>query len=206
MKRLSVSALLILIVIMLTASVSYGAREEIVLRTIVPDQHILRVQKGIVSETNYKPSIFPNTSIPAKSLIIEGNVGIGTTAPNAKLEVAGDIISDTVGYDLEGAYRYCKINGHKTKIYTKYFSGMLDDDGMTLIVHEISSALTKILHVSGHVFSDLELEFHVVEAFWGNNLPIRWVIRYDATNIILGGPVGANIQGNAYRLKVDYIL
>ena len=89
MKRLSVSALLILVAVTLIVSVSHGAREEITLTTIIPDQHILRVQKGIVSEANYRPSVFPDTSIPAKSLIIEGNIGIGTTAPKTKLDVDG---------------------------------------------------------------------------------------------------------------------
>jgi len=95
MKRLVVSAVLVLVAATLIVSVSYGAREEIVLRTIIPDQHVLRVQKGIVSVTNYKPSVFPNDSIPEKSLIIEGNVGIGTTSSDVydnkqvKLDVNG---------------------------------------------------------------------------------------------------------------------
>ena len=90
MKRTIISAVLILVAVTLIVSVSHGAREEITLTTIVPDQHILRVQKGIVSETNYRTSVFPDTSIPAKSLIIdEGNIGLGTTAPKTKTGESG---------------------------------------------------------------------------------------------------------------------
>ena len=93
MRRLIVLALLVLVAVVVWVSVvPVQAREEIKLTTIVPDQQVVRIKKGIVSEANYKSAVFPDTSILAKSLIIdEGSVGIGTTNPQGKLDVNGSI-------------------------------------------------------------------------------------------------------------------
>ena len=93
MKRSVVLVLLVLIAVIVCISAApVQAREEIKLTTISPDQQVLRVKKGIVSDRNYDPHVFLDASIPAKSLIIdEGSVGIGTTNPQAKLDVNGSI-------------------------------------------------------------------------------------------------------------------
>jgi hypothetical protein len=91
MNRFLASVFLALISMSISASaVCAEPREEIRLTTIIPDQQVLRVKKGIISETNYRQSTFPDGNIPAKSLIIEGDVGIGTTSPTQKLEVNGN--------------------------------------------------------------------------------------------------------------------
>ncbi|MCX5666759.1 MAG: hypothetical protein NTY34_00375 [Candidatus Omnitrophica bacterium] len=64
--------------------------EEIKLTTIIPTRDILRAKKGVVGEDWSSPAATPNASIPASGLIVEGNVGIGTKTPEAKLDVAGD--------------------------------------------------------------------------------------------------------------------
>ncbi len=81
MKRL----IFLLISLSIAVTIPVSA-EEVKLTTIVPDQTILRVRQGAVGDT-YKS----NTSLPDRGLIVEGNIGIGTTSPNAKLEVSGDI-------------------------------------------------------------------------------------------------------------------
>jgi len=64
--------------------------EEVRLTTIIPNQTTLRVKKGVVGE-NYsdltKPGAVTDTNIPTSSLLVEGNLGIGTTTPQADLHV-----------------------------------------------------------------------------------------------------------------------
>jgi hypothetical protein len=83
MKILLAVALLVLVAMSASMpTVCAEPREEIKLTTIIPDQQVLRVKKGIISTANYRQATFPDGSIPANSLIVaEGDVGIGTTAP-----------------------------------------------------------------------------------------------------------------------------
>jgi hypothetical protein len=92
-KRLSVSSLLVLVSVAISVSVVYAQpREEIRLTTIIPDQQVLRVKKGIISTLKYRQADFPDGNIPANSLIVaEGRVGIGTTSPDAALDMNGQI-------------------------------------------------------------------------------------------------------------------
>jgi hypothetical protein len=89
MNRLLVSSFLILVAIAASTPTVYAqSREEIKLTTIIPDQHTLRVRKGIVSTGRYRQADFPDSSIPSQSLIIdEGNVGIGTINPSTRLHI-----------------------------------------------------------------------------------------------------------------------
>lgn len=84
MKRLIL--LLILLSIAVTAPIS---AEEIRLTTIVPDQTVLRAKKGVIGNTYY--TAISDVSIPTNALLVEGNVGIGTSTPSptTKLEVNG---------------------------------------------------------------------------------------------------------------------
>jgi len=72
--------------------VSYGAREEITLTTIIPDQGVLMVNKGVVGY-NYRRACAqdPDNYIQNNDLLVEGNVGIGTTAPAERLEINGGV-------------------------------------------------------------------------------------------------------------------
>lgn len=81
---------LILLLISLSIAVTTPvSAEEIKLTTIIPDQTILRTKKGALGNTYSNPGTVSDGSIPTSSLLVEGNVGIGTTSPATKLEVNG---------------------------------------------------------------------------------------------------------------------
>ena len=85
MKRSIVSALIVLVAVTTIVSVAYAVpREEIVLTTIIPDQTVLIVKKGVVGNT-YRRAITRNPdAYPNNDLYVEGNVGIGTAEPEVK--------------------------------------------------------------------------------------------------------------------------
>ena len=91
MKRRAVLVLLVLAAVTVCVSVVYGqSKEEITLTTIVPDQTTLLVKKGAVGNNYYRTN---PASIQNSDLYVEGNVGIGTTMPGAKLQVTGSGVS-----------------------------------------------------------------------------------------------------------------
>ena len=83
MKRFILSVALVLIAIVAMVSVAHGApREEITLTTIVPDQTVLIVKKGVVGYNYHRAAAANPDALPNSDLYVEGNVGIGTTEPN----------------------------------------------------------------------------------------------------------------------------
>lgn len=88
------------------------------------------------------------------------------------------------------------VQGANTLVFTKYFTGNTDSDSETLVAHGVSSATDNILSVTASVFDDNNNTFRS---------PASGILdlRYDGTNVRLTS-VHANLQGNAYRIKVDY--
>jgi len=83
MKRFILSALTVLTVVTILTSVAHAVpREEITLTTIVPDQTVLIVKKGVVGYNYHRAAAANPDAIPNSDLYVEGNVGIGTTTPH----------------------------------------------------------------------------------------------------------------------------
>ena len=109
----------------------------------------------------------------------------------------------SVMHDAEGGFNNCDVDGTKTKVYTKYFTGTLDADASTSVAHGITG-IDNILHVSASVFTSTSI--YVVGGFRDNVVDaFTYELTYDGTNVFITA-VGANLQGRNYRIKVDYKL
>lgn len=96
------------------------------------------------------------------------------------------------------------VNGTPTRVFTKYFKGNLDADAETSIAHGVT--VSKILHVSAFVFEDE----NSVYAVGDYRLPDAnsasdkaFILNFDASNVIFT-TVGSKIQGNTYKIKIEY--
>lgn len=97
------------------------------------------------------------------------------------------------------------INGTPTAVFTKYFTGTLDSDTQTNVTHSIAGGVTKILSVSCSAFNDNTNIFVVGDIFTGASATQAVKYAWDATFVYFID-VGTLLQGNAFRVKVDYIL
>lgn len=98
-------------------------------------------------------------------------------------------------------YRYLPIDASSTQVYTKYLTGTLDSDSSTSVAHGLTAA--NILHVSVIVYNSGDSTYRVAEYDFAASAADAFAVKYDATNINIHG-VGANSQGQAYRIKIDY--
>lgn len=109
-------------------------------------------------------------------------------------------------HDAEGAFNNCDINGTKTKVYTKYLTGTLDADSETEVEHGVASALTKILNISVNAYEDTDYSGYLINGIKEVAHADRsFFSYYDATNVVISG-VGSQVQGNTYKIKIDYYL
>lgn len=109
-------------------------------------------------------------------------------------------VDDHVGHDGDGYVLY-DVDGVPTKVYTKYLTGNLDADSSTSVAHGVNAA--NIKHVSVACYDDNNICYNVVGYRESANTSETFRIRYDNTNIIID-VVGSYLQGNAYRIKIDY--
>ena len=104
-------------------------------------------------------------------------------------------------HDATGGYAQVDVDGVKTNVYTKYFTGNLDADASTSVAHGCTAA--NILAVNVIAYDDVIVGYRVSEVRLAAAADSALGIYYDATNVVIAG-VGADLQGNAYRIKVDF--
>ncbi len=95
------------------------------------------------------------------------------------------------------------VNGSSTAILQKYFTGTLDGDTSTSVAHGLAD-IDKILHVSGCAFST-DGFYKVYDNQFSQVAANQFNLQFDGTNVQFNS-VGANLQGQKYRIKIDYIL
>lgn len=138
---------------------------------------------------------------------ITGDTAWGTTY-DAYEEIAhnsdGTMKIQTILTDAEGQFVYADVNGSPTKVYTKYLTGTLDNDDTTVVAHGITG-IDNILSGTIMAFDDVSGEYRFIEQFTATSAANALAGRFSATNINITN-VGANLQGNNYRIKIDYIL
>ena len=144
------------------------------------------------------------TQTPANTVVSNNYYSVRYTS-----EGGGAFILMGVMYDSEGGFNDYNVDSGageiKTRVYTKYFKGDLDADVSTSVTHGVANGLTKILHVSATCFDDnLSLQT-VSELFSGASASKSFNLTFSDTVVIISN-VGSVIQGNAYNIKIDYIL
>lgn len=111
-------------------------------------------------------------------------------------------IDNLIGHDGDG-YVSRDVDGTPTNVYTKYLTGTLDADTATSVAHGCTAA--NILHVSVIVYDDDQTGYRTSESWYSSDATTSWSVIFDGTNIGIHG-VGTYIQGNVYRIKIDYTL
>lgn len=92
------------------------------------------------------------------------------------------------------------IDGTPTRIFTKYLTGTLDNDSSTSVAHGVTAA--NILSVNIICFDGTDYvsgSYRAADA----GATGGFYSFYGTTNITIAG-VGTNLQGEAYRIKIDY--
>lgn len=112
-----------------------------------------------------------------------------------------DITTES-GYDSsKGFWTNTLVQGVKTKVYTKYFTGTTDGDATTNVAH--GANLDKIIHFSGFIWNSDSSKYDVYDFLYSSSGNNAFAIQFDATNLIFA-VVGVNHQSQKYRIRIDY--
>lgn len=103
----------------------------------------------------------------------------------------------------EASWCYDNINGSKIKVYTKYFTGTLDGDSQTDILHGVSDE-DNILAVTC-MCKNSSGSYEIYDFYTGANTAYAFQL-YVMTSAISVWGVGAQLQGQNYRIKLEYKL
>jgi len=148
-----------------------------------------------------------DSSCEISDVYINGDISMtGSIKVATDVSITGDMAIDGTSNfygecDFSVANVYLSINGTPTKVYTKFLTGNLDADAATDVAH--GCVVANILSVSVIAYDDVLTGYRVSEHFIAADADAGYTIYYDAANIKISN-VGADLQGNAYRIRIEY--
>ena len=152
---------------------------------------------------------FLDVSLAADGKVKTEALQTDSTAPSADAALVNrKFVTDGASKVTDGSvvtgYRFCSVNdGAVQQVFTKYFTGNLDGDSSTSVAHGVTVA--KILAVSVICLNFGNSVYWVSEAHGPESATVAFHVFYDATNIKIEN-VGSALQGNAYRIRMDYTI
>jgi hypothetical protein len=132
----------------------------------------------------------------ATGKILDGAEQVSSAAPTTDPGIANKkYVDDGQMMDL---------NGTPTKVFSKILTGNLAASSDDTIAHGIVSGNTKIMAVSP-AFLYTTGTFQVAEMFTAEASTRKVQVTFNSVNVVITG-IGSSLQGNSYRIKIDYIL
>lgn len=86
------------------------------------------------------------------------------------------------------------VNGTATRVLTKYLTGTTDSDSSTSVAHSVTA--TNILSVDVWIYSS-DTNYYPNDSVGG------FTVKYNASYVVISS-VGATLQGQNYRIRIDY--
>jgi hypothetical protein len=116
------------------------------------------------------------------------------------------VISNGTDWDVIATFgcELWDIDGTIEAVYTKFFSGTLDNDSLTTVAHGISD-YDKIVHGWATPFNNSANRYYLVEVQYDAAAANQFVTYYDSSNVVFT-VVGANYQGRNYRASLKYYI
>lgn len=155
--------------------------------------------------TNYPVALDDFTNYIDSTTIMEAatlnNMQFAIEALQAKVGINSSIITSSHDFKLANSPN-ATVNGSIVPVFTKYLTGITDNDSETIKAHGITG-IDNILAVSFSVFGSTA--YAVGDFRQANSATSIYQVSYDGTNVIIAA-VGSTFQGNKYRIKIDYIL
>jgi len=128
----------------------------------------------------------------------------GATDWNTKSRAFIDIEHDgTTGKHLVDT-KYAPVDSVTTRIFTKYFTGTTDSDTSTSVSHGVTG-IDNILSVQVSIFDSGTGVYRSPGWLAVVNTDKSITVSYSATSIIMSS-MGADLQGQKYRIKIEYVV
>lgn len=141
-------------------------------------------------------NVFLDESLASDGKVKDGAVFSTSAAPTVDAGVANKLYVDNGGER--------SVQGVAAVVFTKYLTGNLDADSQTAIAHGVANSATKLLSVSVLCFDDTNSNW--IPPCSGSIETARSFLVSTGVANVLVFSVGANLQGHAYRVRIDYIL
>jgi hypothetical protein len=172
-----------------------------------------KIFKSTENARNAQVTTWANDEVKAKAVDLDsvqtiagkktfvGGLDAGSKVLSNTLDPVANQDASTKAYvDTE---RKSSVNGVQTKVYTKYITGVLDNDDETIVAHGISGGVTSILNISVMCGDGTRLLF--TENFLNGNADVGYNATVDDTSIYIRN-VGSDLRTHGYKIKIDYIV